>query len=823
MPITAYLQVSDPPRGGGTQPAQTLQIETLTFQRSWGAKPANASLTYVAPDIRSQIAVGSFTRLSLLGQTFYGVCLSDRLDEASGGKTRRFEYADLRYFLDSDCVFGQFNQLDTRQSGGRRVKRYRHLLPANYFLNRYTYTSSPYTAAQILDFLFNAPTVVNVWAAVYHTDQVSWPVFDLDFNGVTLGTALQQVSDKQGLLFKLESTDLQPYRLMWGRKGEGALPLPVDGNGYLVFPEQTDEWRTGLALSGNPTRVRVLGDRNRYQVLNVLMEPDWNRAWEDYWDFSFVIKWVYKNLSTHVEWDGIPANTRYNAIPSDPEHIIGWQLAAARAKEMTVRQWDFLNGAADFTDARLFASRSRNDMPVKLYIESILFRAFRPPSTITLPRRSEQARHLRLINEQIAAVTINPIANLPMKWDLTLPIDGNGLAVAKGFQVSEEVFRVAQPDRFRAKEWQGGQNIWAPVSFTIDQSGEDGGFILFDMPIINSSDLVTQKDGHYVVKSAPTFTIPAVRASLTFEAERYYYIKTSSAAITGHIDAVANVGGLNLDTLVNVGSSLELSYDDGLTADTKADRVADTLLQRQFSYVDGGYTVRLTPASVLPVLSTVHDRITIRIGPDGHDAVIDFTNERKGFWEPERDFDRRTAQRAVFAGQLELMHEARQARFLASALRDSKKLYASLSETLGGQDHVVVKDGDGADLAAGTPLFKKPTVTPVDNNTLPTQTEVTKPSATTTAEEVFAGVVVRDEEPDDGRVPVQTTGMALARVEGPVSVGDALGFSTGNTHLVVDGIPAVGVAKQEIATTEVKLIRVMLGEGGSSGAAVWLP
>ena len=126
MPLNLQIQVSDPPRGGGTQSPTAFEVETLQLQWSWGAQPAPAVVTYVAPDIRSQIAAGSYTRVTVLNRVFHGVCMKDTLDEASGGKTRRLEFADLRWFLNSDVAFGAFNILDTRASGGRHSDRGRH-------------------------------------------------------------------------------------------------------------------------------------------------------------------------------------------------------------------------------------------------------------------------------------------------------------------------------------------------------------------------------------------------------------------------------------------------------------------------------------------------------------------------------------------------------------------------------------------------------------------------------------------------------------------------------------------------------------------------
>lgn len=130
-------------------------------------------------------------------------------------------------------------------------------------------------------------------------------------------------------------------------------------------------------------------------------------------------------------------------------------------------------------------------------------------------------------------------------------------------------------------------------------------------------------------------------------------------------------------------------------------------------------------------------------------------------------------------------------------------------------------------LLVGTPLWKAPTVAPTSGEQN-SSTLVVLPTATTTAHTIFSGVTVRNGE--DSRYPlqVQTTGMALVRVRGPVIVGDTLvaapGATSKDTPVLERGsylikqtetstAPVAGTAKAPITTAVTKLIWVLLGQG----------
>jgi hypothetical protein len=305
--------------------------------------------------------------------------------------------------------------------------------------------------------------------------------------------------------------------LVWARKGEGPVP---------VFPALSDDRETGLALSGNPTRIRILGDRNLYQVHDIPMVQDWARAWERFFDPILFYEEVFQKGQTRAELTlkGVkfPAGTPFVDIstatttgpdlePVDPEQMVSRQLAKASALEMTVQEYADLVGDESFLDYRKFAGRSRLDMPAVLYLRQILFRAFRFSEDFGIVNQVGQfipLPSLEISSKMIAKVSHDPVSG-EMDWDPTENADGSGYGIVQGYQVGKDLFKTIKPERFRPDQWTDAQRVWEHVEFHIDDSGdEDSRFILFDEPVIKSADLVDLVDGYAVFKAKPTFSVP---------------------------------------------------------------------------------------------------------------------------------------------------------------------------------------------------------------------------------------------------------------------------------------------------------------------------
>ncbi len=921
------LIAASPPRGTTTRTDLEIAVQSITATFAWGASPGSASLTYISNDDIAESPVGVGDAISLfigpdLSQPrFYGVCVSDSIGISSSGNERTMEFRDYREFLGWDVVFGAFNMEIIQIVDNRRQKRYWHIFPADNVTGTRTYTDFPFSAAYILEALFSAPTVNPIGGVRWQLDELRYssdnfgtpgtfvginalpwavilqaPVYNLDYtSGRTLGAAAAEISERLGTVFTHAPLPGLLPRLVWVRKGVG--PLPIAFNGLTpLFPDNSDQRRIGEAFSGHPSRIRLVGDRNMYQVLNLDLEADWKSGWEQFADFLEFAADIYARDSG-LEADR-KTRTRFNAggvvvagVQTDPEHLIGWADSSARAKEITVREYVELlrrtiadpplviavNGASLtvtttnvdslFADHRRFNGRNRMDMPAALYLQSLLYRAFRPKrdpapiianiygASVPLADVQDGATHLsgaelvsrnltRLTHDQVTgAISIyrDDAANL-------VPADGCGYAIVRGYLVGEDLFRSIDPHRFNVAQWfdkyAGTKALWQFVPFHVDNSGEGNQFVLFDRPVIFPTNLLLEVNGHAVVNALPQLTVPPVKAALTFAAEKYFFPNTPTGYRgVGSRDAVENIGGLAGEFLASTGGgvSLEVRYADGYGVDDHALVLADALLARQPVYTNGGF--RIQGLAGYGLTGTI-DRVTVHDGPDGRWETVDFTNERpRNYFEPERALDRATAQNSLFNGQQELRDEAQRDRLIARGLRQSPDFYQRLQVLLSGrigttepQASIFVKAngmiGGATDtFHAGTPLFLNTlTVKEVDGGR-PTNTNTrainphddTQTGAATAlpvgSQPHLAGVTVRDGEhnrdaaQNDREIRVQRTGRVNVRVKGPVAKGEQVGMAP-------NGTPAVGTALQAVAADEIKLIQVDIGIGGGGGGSV---
>lgn len=810
-------------RGDDEVQPRKFKFQSASLTWAWGSEPATATLVYVG---RTPVTIGAQLKLAIAGHTFYGLCKSDTPFQSSKGSKRTLEFEDNRTYLDWDRVYAAFNIPDDRIVEGVRLKRYRHVLPLDYETLTWSYTLRPYSARRILDFLFSSPTIADAWRRIYHPAQRA-PVFNLDFlSGESLKSAVQKVTDALGLTFTLMGG---PFRLVWARKGEGPTPL---------FPVLSDDRENGLALSGNPTRIRILGDRNLYQVHDIPMVQDWARAWERFFDPILFYEEVFQKGQTRAELTlkGVkfPAGTPFVAIsaamttgpnpaPVDPEQMVSRQLAKAAALEMTVQQYAELVDDESFLDYRKFAGRSRLDMPAVLYLKQVLFRAFRFSEDFGIVNQAGQfipLPSLEIASKMVAKVTHDPVTG-EMDWDATENADGNGYGIVQGYQVGKDLFKTIKPERFRPDQWTDAQKVWEHVEFHVDDSGdEDGRFILFDEPVIKSADLVDLVDGYAVFKAKPTFSVPEVRAALTFQAERFSFLEGRSWR-----DEVENVPGLCGEFATSFASSIppeEIPYADGRTAMQKADEIATALLPRQFVYAKGSYTRWVVPdanGNYPPgtQLTGKIDRVELSLSPSGCSERVELTAELpRQFYVPERDLERATKLQKLLPGQAELRHEANLAKLTAAALRASpttSKTTADAFHGLLGSDEplepiFVAPSGNAATLPVGAPFWRRP-VTVINN--VPTNTVATLPANAGNEHSEFVGVTVRSGEAvasTGGELMVQRTGDLLARVKGPVKVGDVVGKVDNADYLAPGKSNTVGKALQEIAGSDIKLIRV---------------
>ncbi|HVM51256.1 MAG TPA: hypothetical protein VMU04_24715 [Candidatus Acidoferrum sp.] len=693
---TVRVTVAGAERGSGDQPSMEYAAASCVCRWSWGLQPATALIEWVTgatPDLQPLAALTIemiHTASGEVRHTFYGICKQVAPVLGSDGISVMQEFVDSRELLQWDVMYCAFNKRESRlvdDGTGNFVwkRHYWHIYPKDFNSQSKTYTDGPLTAIEIMDALFGSPTCESPWTRVYHP-ALEQPVYDFDcLSGKKLGACLVELSEALGCQFTLMGGR---YNLVWCVRGAGATP---------TAPPDSDNRRTGSTLSGNPSRIRLLGERDLYQVMNLELEADWLPAWQAFWNLDALAADIFDNEALDTPCAGIDAGTRYNAIPGDEGNLIGRYLAQARSRTITVGAYAALRDArasadgADFRDFRKLGGRSRLQMPAALYIAMVVFRAFRPPRSFMLYNAYRQNLNLwalELVEQGLVEVTHDPVTG-QMTWEQDVISASNGYAICQGYQVGQDGYKTLRPEHFQLNQWIAGQNTWQRCTFQVDDSGEGVKFILFDAPVINSADLIKQSadlSDYPVMSATPKFNTPRVRAALIFAGEPYSYI-----AGVGTKDDVVNVQGLNGHFVVEAdGSSVEeLPFADGLTANEKALGIAESLLNQQFTYAQGGHTIQGIDGTQL---SEVIGGVTVRYGPDGATEEVDYSAERDrnvspGFGgglvlhvPPERDFDRRAQLINLLPGQRELREEARQLRLVGASLRQNPKMARTLLE-----------------------------------------------------------------------------------------------------------------------------------------------
>ena len=839
-PLSVKVTIDAPARGAGTQALVKFTPAECVCTWSWGLQPATALIDWVSATEQPAIQSGAQMTIEVAGgqaaggHTFYGLCLSVVPVKGTDGISQMQEFTDSRYLLQADKVKGMFNMRDHRIVNGVFVRRYKHILPLNFRTLRETYTNAPYTARQILDFLFDAnPDVETRWSRQYHLF-LDNPVYELDYtSGRNLGQAILEISERLGLVFTLLGGR---YNLVWTVKGAGDLP---------AFPVNSNNRRSGHAMSQNPTRIEVLGDRNRYQVMNIDMIPDWLSSWESFWDFNRFVKDIFDHEFTEAPLGSIPAGTFYSAIDVGNENNAGYLLARARAQTLTLEQYarlrDARDGAGDaFRDYRKFQNRSRLQMPVALYLSNLMFKAYRFSPGFTFRNTNGDLIGLtsvQLGDRLMAQVTHDPITG-QMFYSTGLPSQPNGYAIVQGYSVAGDAFKTLMPEYFNIDNWISAQAVWQEMPFQIDNSGEGDQFILFDDPIIKSADLIQlDATGRYPTLNAAAFvTSPPVRLAVTLEAEKFSLVElTLDGDQFGNFrDEIVNVSGLSGEFVMTspIATPFELAYVDGFSARYKAVQIATPLLNGQLFYDYGGYTVQGCNGTQL---TSMIDRVTVRVNASGGISEdVDWTNERSRnivvgprgtvslALEAEREFDRKAQLAPLLAGQAELRDQANQLRSEAGFLLKHPKISRMLMNTFhllmgldSEPDVVMGKNGKGG-LPAGTPLFRDSTTKRVTFPNAYTVGAGTDP--VTLTHPIFMGVTTVKNEPAAGPLRTTRTGQGnviYARVKGPVGVGDAVGTKDVVDYLVASPTIPVGNMQEGWGTTEIRLAQVRVAGAGS--------
>ena len=833
------------------------EVETMSCTWSWGLAPGSFSAT-----IPGNVSVGSCgtdITVDFGGWVFAGV-ISSRSVLTDDGFSTQIQAVDHRLKLMWDMVYCQFNQVEVRADdpatpGIDRQRRFAHILPdfggsPDWTQQKVTYTTEPYSASEIIDWLLSADSVQQDWTAEPHDDQDA-PVLGLDWNmGTKLGNALQELAERQGLVFTfsndgtaggggLSSGGLSGgvlsdfdgpdagvgsggggggLHLYFERKGEGTVPSP---------PAHSTARRDGTSLTNLDEHITAIGDRNLFQDI-VEIVPDWVRTMEQFW-------------SAPLWWKEV--DRVYGPYAADEA---GQAELSAKAQSVTMREYatDAPAAHGPVMDRDLWGEVSRAEIPAWLYLRDIVFKVYRVPPgyTIDTSQFSRTGKILTLdslhLHEGLLAA-------------VDLDIDNGGITIKDPKEYYPEaqafVFAKGQPlamldprtqRSITAVQLAAAREKWQPVpEFKLDTKNNTvildhatflpgtGPAGLFVFPTEGKDGITAEHPlANMIVPNAGVEVSAAeVRAVLVWEGP--FYTKEFGS---GKRRGAAQIKGVSDHYVFEgiAGSTTKthsVPYADGKEADDKAD-TASFGRTGQESYAHGGYTRH---GSWGTVLSGVVDRVTTTISfSEGLVEVVEFTKERPaGAFENARDLDRKSRQKDLFPGLQANKTEVEQLRAIARIKRERPARaagYANPAEVLqkpvGAATAPVNLIEVPEEAAAGTPLFGTQTV-----------------GETVTPTHVFLGVVVADKSVGK-QVAVATSGTVLVRVQGPFVAGDPVGVfppvedpaglletfarTFTGSETAEDARRVVGVVNESYEGTDIVVVPVRLGATANVAAPI---
>lgn len=408
-----------------------LQIKTMRATNAWGVTAASTTATMISPLL---VSVGATISMNFFGLfTHYGIVtrVVNRTDFSTGTE-QDVEMVDNRIRLQWQHVFAAWNMEDencnqfvqadldhrltdrNESSGGsddldfdstdsplgpdtvvfpagyvvnpERRRRYWSIAPEHWQTRTRTYHNKPLSVRQILNSAFNGSVGHQFGFSRSYTSRAD-AVFPLGvdhLNGTTMANLISQMNDKTGLDCYLSGRSF----LRWDIKGAGSMPMYGGGN--------DESFTRGTSLSTEPTRIRIMGDPIVIQVLNVELEPTWNRKWEKFigeaaWLREVAAKWGI-NEKTH------------------------WAEIAARAREITVAEYCQKINDKDWADYGYYGQYPRMSMPVWSYIEELVFKhyAVRKDKKLfgTLPQDSIRIADNLLCNVQMSGMGLEEDAKM---------------------------------------------------------------------------------------------------------------------------------------------------------------------------------------------------------------------------------------------------------------------------------------------------------------------------------------------------------------------------------------------------------------------------
>lgn len=874
-------------------------IRDYKFSLAWGVNPSAASGTVLLDTVGGgassfDLEVGDYVVYSFGSlATFHGIVTeTSGIADAGSGATHAFSIADNRIRLAWQMVYGAWNIEDRVPSksiarpaapaiGGDSsghgsdtvdtssglgvlpdlvgagalsdpgdqpglVRRYKHLLPQHWESGIWTWTDEPYSAREILNSAFN-----NAWGDYgftrsYHSSLSSFYPIGVDHSsGVKLSSLVGEINEKAGLDVAIDGA----RNLVWGRKGEGLLPLPD----LYCSP-----YSSGQSLTGNDTKVRITGERIRVQVLNVELVPDWKPGWEAFID--------------EVAWRREVAETFELPMVTKSD----WADIAAYALEVTVYQYASRKGDPTLCDYATYGNSSRMNMSAWSYIQQFVFRSYRIPRDFSLygvPLSSLELADSLLCSTGIqgeGAAAKQVYADSPAQFYPNARVQ----AIQKGvpldlLETRDIALFYKNSTRNFSEEWTmagdfevDAENFslrfGSPVFAEMAGSGGSSGALYLRMNRgegDGSSDLTSLvgDDDDYldIVVPNPDFSISAasVKASFCFLLGRFHRDHgtgprrggISMSGLDLHVLDMSDAGGFSHGNLGTLSGSVlrvpsppssikEILYEGGDSAVSIADESAAAVLIGGAVQASGGFTRN---GIVGTALSPVVDRIDVSIEfGSGVTEVVSYTKARPtGTALAERTLQRIQRTGDLYPGYDQLRREARDYRVMAVLERNAKatpnpakkspRSFADVFRTpVGGENSTTAALFDknsqaptragGARWQAGDIVWKDAQGYPVQGGG------------------VFAGVLVASPYSSGGASPknlvVATMGLVPVRCAPGIQGGAVVMANPGANVGAATGSVSIGTLHHQTSVPSAPsgevLAMVRLGSGGGGGGAV---
>lgn len=785
-------------------------FESCSFRFGWGLSPSDARITFPGRLGALGVSAGDPVSITVDGAKWFGVVAGyPKTEEFQTGSKIVLNCVDYRVRLMADVVFCVFNRMvviedDPLTPGVDRMRKFEHIGRDEWDRQNITRTREPMTVREIIEhILANGPSLKEVWRMEWHPDmEVRGLPVEVDAsNGKKFGTLLADIATAMGLMFHIRTSDTLVHTIVWGRRGEGAMPAIDD----LSRPSNQYD----LAATWADTQIIVAGDRQLHQVM-LTLEPDWRSAWEKYW---LEAAWVAR------------VNTVFGPFAADSE---GQARLAAKAREVTVQEYVDLCGDYDedpalFEDFRRWQDVGRMAMPAMLYLRDIVFKAYRIPLDTEVNGTRLDALEIHeggLLADVEHDATTGAITYMaPMEYYPPT----KAYVVVQGAEI-ERIFDPRLNKALTDEQLANARTTWVPNGrFQIDRKNKaiifESAQILFgegDDSLFLFPNRATVASGHplynVAVPNANAVIYAAtVKACMVVEAGRY--TKTFG---DGDRTGVQYVSGLcdhilrdESGAILNPGGRVPFFQIDGAdkTADDIARMVAENMLKLD-AWAVRGYDRIVGRAGT--ALTGVIESIVVDVEFNtGISETITYSRERDAAaMIPRALLERNVRSGDLFNGQTELRNEARTLRAIADALAKPRKPalegWAANAQEVMQRPVGAVNPGirivtGASSTAAGAPVFTR-----------------AHDDAVSESGEVFAGVATT--AGGSGRIPVATQGTVPVLVRGPFTRGSTIGVRDGEgfARIAPDGHKTIGRVMADYTGTASVLAPCELGAAHSS-------